>query len=288
MIRPNTQKIEVAQPQMSPYGLLSPAVKVIKIDSDWWLSGAIHELYDGGVSYSTLVDMGSDPDDVIKEMVLPDLGDARFVHIVPVTIEARVNTSTIGVDVNGLESMAKDALELVQQKAIEEAFWQYMGSKFRSLPNNESSTDDEVVRMSLRNGTALSPRHAQAVLEGAVADHTVGYEATLHFPRLAASNLRVKDHDGVLKTVIGSNVIAGSGYSNTDETGSAHSDPVQRTAYATGPMTVVLGKTEVFPDPSQRVNTSTNTAEVFAQRPALIAFSTKNVFSVLVDTTLDF
>lgn len=283
MNRPNSQKIEVAKPQISPYGLLSPAVKVITMSNDWWVAGAIHEVFDGGLAYSVVADQGYDPDDVIREMVVADLGDSRYVHVVPVTIEARINTSTLGMKIYDLETMAEDAIELVQQKAIEEAFWEYLGTKFRALPDSDAEGTDRTPV-----GGPVSPRHAQAILEGAVADNTVGYKATLHFPRIAASNLRVKCKDGELHTAIGSSVIAGSGYSNIGVDGSELSD-TQRVAYATGPVTVVLGESVILPgDISQSINTATNTAEIFVQKPALIAFSTKDVFSVLVDTTLDF
>ena len=282
MNRPTSQRLEVAKPVQSPYGLLSPAVKVIEIDNDWWLSGAIHELYDGGVSYSVVADQGFDPDDVIREMVVEDLGEPRFVHIVPVTVEARIRTSTIGVDLDDLKQKAEDAIELVQQKAIETAFLEYLGSGFRSLAG-----ENETVNSVQVSSPPVPPRYAQALLEGAVADNTVGYQATLHFPRLASSNLRVWDVDGVLTTRNGSQIIAGSGYSIKGPDGSDLPE-TQRAAYATGPVTVVLGETVLLPDDvSQVVDTKNNTAELFAQRPAMVAFSTKDVFSVLVDTTLD-
>lgn len=284
MIRPNSQKIEVAKPQISPYGILSPAVKVVNVDSDWWLGGAIHEIYDAGISYSVVADQGFDPGDIIREMTNPELGEARFAHVVPVTIETRLNVSTMGTDLSELQRMAEDAMDLVSQKAIEEAFWKYLGSKFRSLPNTTDGGDDEVIRTPLVPGTVLSPRNAQAVLEGAVAENTVGYQATLHFPRLATSNLEVHDEDGALKTVLGSYVIAGSGYGNTDQDGNIIAPQGNRVAYATGPVTVLLGNAVVLPDINQRVNTNNNVAEIFVQKPALIAFSTKDVFSVLVDT----
>lgn len=282
MNRPNSQRLEVEKPIQSPYGLLSPAVKVIEIDNDWWLSGAIHEIYDGGVSYSVVADQGFDPEDTIREMVVDGLGDPRFVHIVPVTVEAKIRTSTLGVKPEDLRQMAEDAIELAQQKAIETAFWEYLGSGFRSLAG-----ENETVNAVEVSATAVPPRYAEALLEGAVADNTVGYQATLHFPRLASSNLRAKDVKGVLTTINGSQIIAGSGYSRKGPDGTDLPE-TQRAAYATGPVTVVLGNTVVLPDDvSQVVDTKNNTAELFAQRPALVAFSTKDVFSVLVDTTLN-
>ena len=288
MIRPNSQTLTVAKPEYAPYGLLSPAVKVVNLGSDWWLGGAIHELYDGGISYSVLADQGFDDGDTIREMVSPELGDTRFVHILPVTIEARVRSSTVGTTMDDLRKMAEDAIELVTQKALEEAFWEYLGSKYRSLANNTSDDSDDVER-TVVSSSPVSSKRAQALLEGAVADNTVGYQPTLHFPRVVASGLELKeDDDKALKTVLGSYVVAGSGYSSKDQKGSALPDG-QRAAYATGPVTVILGSDVLLPtDIPQAVNTANNVAEFFVQKPAMIAFSTKDVFSVLVDPTLDF
>lgn len=287
MIRTNSQLLQVEKPVRAPYGLLGPAVKVVNDRSDWWLGGAIHELFDGGVSYSVLADQGYDPDDVIREMINPVLGEDRFVQILPVTVETRIKTSTLGVSLGDVKAMAEDSMELVLQKGLEEAFWEYLGTKFRALAG-EAGTEGTVVRTTI-NTTPVPSRKAVALLEDGVGTYTVGYRPTFHLPRIVASSAdtMLKGDGEELVTSLGSNVIAGMGYSNTGTDGNALPDQ-QRVAYATGPVTVVLGETILLEDEhSKHVNTSNNVAEILVQKPALIAFSTKDVLSVLVDTNLD-
>lgn len=279
--RSNTKQVEVAPPVASPYGILSPAAHVKVVSTDEWLGGFFSQVYDAKAEYSLSTMLYGDNN---THIILEDDRESQhFLEYEPFMIRASVFGSTMGAKPDFYEQSARDSLEAIQQKAIEEEFWSGFVTQ-----NNRNLAGSNPIDVTPTPGTGVRPKHAQALLEGAVGSQTTGYQATLHFPRTVASVLKLKDREGVLSTTIGSRMIAGSGYNRIGPNGQV-STGSQYWAYATGPVTVLIGDSAVnLVDFPQSVNSPRNTVEYIAEKPAAIVTSTKDTFAVLVDIGLDY
>jgi hypothetical protein len=145
---------------------------------------------------------------------------------------------------------------------------------------NRYLADSEAVSLS---GGAVKPRLGLALLEGAIATAGNGAQGVIHVPRSAVEALGVlPDESGVLRTKLGTPVVAGVGY-----VPSANATTV--TLYGTSAVTVRLGPPEIVPgETSQAVNTRNNTTEYFAEQTAAVTWDSCVHFSVTVDLTLDY
>lgn len=216
----------------------------------------------------------------------------------PFAIRTSINGSTFGSNPDYFRTKADDILEIVQQKAVEQEFWSGAISKGLNVEAAEGTDPDHRRNRWLASdiatdvtptaGTGVKLRYAQALLEEALGNKTIGYRGLIHAPKAVASVMKIKDEKGVLQSNLGTPVVAGSGYSKQGPDGTM-AEAGKYWMYGTGPVTVLLGKTDILPDQlNQAVNARKNTIEIFAEKPAAVVFSTEQVFAVLVDLNLDY
>lgn len=288
MARSNTSLVETTQPQLAPYGILSPATTVIEDSSYYWLNEFSYEIGDSGVVVENQVINGGP--NTAKATVV-DNGDNKknFRVYFPFDITASIQHSTFGTDPAHLLESAKHALDIVTQKALESEFWNGTIAKQLTMANdNRYLASAQAIDVTPTAGTAVKPRYGQALLEEALGESTIGSQGVIHAPRIIASILKTDDEDGVLVTKLDTPVIAGSGYSYVGPDGTI-APAGKAWMYATGPVTVRLGAVNVTPDKlNQSVDTSINNIRYFVDRPAAITWSTTDLHAVLIDLSLDY
>jgi hypothetical protein len=127
---------------------------------------------------------------------------------------------------------------------------------------------------------AQSPINALMFLEQALSESPLGEKGVIHMTRDVASALGsrlifVKKDDGSKKVItrLGTKVVVGSGYTGNGPIGDtdAAASATNKWIYATGPIQVHLGKSElVHDDLSQGADVSINNMRIKASRPAAI------------------
>lgn len=223
------------------------------------------------------------------------VGDRSLGEYRPFAVQTTVKCSTFGFKAHDYEKHAVRALEASQGKGVELEFWE---GRLAQAATAEAPTDPNPNRYLASNtavdvtptaGTPIKVRYGLALLEGALADTGHGGPGFIHATREVASTLPVKDkdNDGVLTTTLGNYVVAGVGYTGTGPDGTMPSSGVWM--YATGPVMVRLGEVSVTPDNfEQSVDSSVNTIEASAERPAAVVWDGCTHFAVLVDLSLDY
>lgn len=286
MVRSNTTLVETTGPQLSPYGILSPAVTVKDL-SNSSLAGFTYAIGDAGLVVENSVIAGGTSGSQI--VVDNSTNRQNFGFYYPFDIQASIEASTFGTTPEALYESARNALELVAQKAIEAEFWHGHIAKALTAENdNRYLSNAAAFDVTPTAGTAIKVRYGQALLEEALGESTLGSKGVIHAPRLIASVLQTSDDNGALKTNLGTPVVAGAGYSNIGPSGTL-APSGQSWMYATGPVTVHVGDLVVTPDKvNQAVDTSNNTTKYYVDRPAAVTWSTTNLYAVLVDLTLDY
>lgn len=145
---------------------------------------------------------------------------------------------------------------------------------------------------------AVSIAVGVAKLEQALADCGLGTEGVIHLTRQAAQMAGAegavrRDADGVLRTRLGTPVVAGSGYNPSTTPASPAqaaipappslgARPDNHWGFATGPVYVHLGPVEAL---GERIDTKTNVLTVVAGRPAAVYYDGCCTASVQIDTT---
>lgn len=291
----NTLVVDTAGPEASDYGILSPATTVIIDNDERWIGGLTYPTIDAGASVILAPISGnSSPSD--EEVISPDGTKPPYRYYYPFDVKASMQASTMGSTPEEIYANAETVINTVTQKAIEIELWR--GVIARSLTATDAVTGNRFLGSAAGtdftdvtpSGSAggVKPRYAQALLEQALGDATIGSKGVLHTPRLLASILKVKDSNGVLKTNLGTPVVAGAGYSLTGPDGQPAAAG-KAWMFATGPLTVRLGPVSVIPgELSQAVDTRVNTITYYIDRAAAVTWSTSNLFGVLVDLTLDY
>lgn len=283
MIRPQNSTVETAKPVVAPYGILGSASTVENVSSDHWLANFTHHIYDAGVSaYNTQILGGT-----VKEEVVNADGTRSILEHAPFMITTELGSTTFGANTDDLDTEAKAAMNIVQQKAVEAEFWDGAIGKAVTGTQNRWLASDKAIDLTPTPGTGVKPRIGQALLEGAFGRDTLGYRGVIHTPREVASTLLVRGENGALLTNLDTPLIAGTGYSTTGPDGTP-APAGSYWMYGTGPVTVLLGEAVVIPgEKSQAVDTRINSIKYYVQKPAAVVWSTTHVFAVLVDLTLD-
>ena len=287
MIRSNTTLVDTTGPQKSPYGILSPATTLKEL-SDSSVAGFTYAISDAGVVVKTSAiagDGGFDTNTVVDN----SNNAATAATYYPFDIQATIKTSTMGTHPEEVMESARNALDMVAQKAIESEFWHGTVAKQLKADNdNRYLSRDAAFDVTPVKGTAVKVRYGQALLEEALGESTLGSVGVIHAPRLIASVLQASDSDGGLRTNLGTHVVAGSGYSHIGPDG-VLAPTGEAWMYATGPVTVHLGGINITPDKmNQSVDPRNNTVEYYVDRPAAVTWSTSELYAVLVDLTLDY
>lgn len=280
--------MELAQPSPVPYGILSPAVTVVENNDDRWIRGFTYETMDGTAQvFNVPISPSTDP---AGYAVLDNPNLPVFRSYYPFDVKATVVSSTMGNTPEAVYESAKSVLDTVTQKAIEREFWTGELAKTLTASDAEGnrylSTADAIDVTP--DATPVKVKYGLALLEEAIGEATIGSAGVIHAPRLIASALGASDADGALRTNLGTGVVAGSGYSNTSPTGQL-APTGTAWMYATGPVTVTLGKINITPQTVQQaVNSSINTIQYYVDRPVAITWSTSVLYAVQVDLRLDY
>lgn len=296
IIGSNTLVVDTASPEPSDYGILSPATTLIKDNDDRWIGGFTYPTIDAGASVTLAPISGGSSVLAGTEVITPEDGALPYRFYYPFDIKASMQASTMGSSPEEIYNNAELVLDTVTQKAIEIEFWR--GIVARTLTGVGASDGNRYLGSAAGTdftdvtpagfATGVKARYGQALLEQALGDATIGSKGVLHAPRMLASILKVKDSDGVLKTNLGTSVVAGAGYSMTGPDGQPAAAG-KAWMFATGPLTVRIGHISVIPgEMSQAVDTRVNTITYYIDRPAAVTWSTSKLFAVQVDLSLDY
>lgn len=290
MVKINNSIVETSPLVVAKYGILSPAVKVITDSNSDWLSQFTYDTVDGSVTSVNSTIMGASP--AKSHTVVQANTDENLRTYFPFDVQTTVESSLMGNNPAALLLQAQNALNVVLQKNIEAEFWD--GVLAKDLTNDLAVKGNRY--LASVNAVDLTPasffsgvraKHAQAILERALGNHTIGSAGVLHMTRDVAAVLDLSNDDDTLVTSLGNTVVAGVGYSGRGPDGS---DPgFEKTwMYATGPVTVRLGDVAVTPEQvGQAVDISNNTVKYYVDRPAAVTWSTTGLYAVLVDLTQD-
>lgn len=262
----------------APCGILSVAEVVkhtARVYDERWVRGYAHE-FD---SRPTVRLVGVDDSTVANGLIFDGTGLGIYNDVVPFFIETESARSTLDWPGEERERQVLSQLEAVTQKAVELELWD--GPVALETTNGNSFLTKTGAATEVVNG-AHSAFEALYLLEGALSNSPVGAAGVLHMTRDVASLLGDRllyseDENGKarVRTRIGTPVIVGSGYSGKGPVGDAAAAAsfTNRWMFATGPVTVHLGKPEIVnTDKSQGVDASINTVIIKATRPAAVHF----------------
>lgn len=263
---------------LAPYGLLSPAVKVIEDNDPHWQNG---------FQYDTLGCSGTTTVHSICVSASADIVEGSgepFRAYKPFEVRTTFQCSTRSRTAEELETMARDELDIIVQKAVEREFLTGVLADAENVASGEGTnrylSDDDAVSVT---SAPVKIREALALLEDAIAYTGNGAQGLLHVPRSVASVDGLSpDDNGVLRSNVDTPVVAGVGYSPAP-------GETDVTIYATGPVTVRLGPVVVVPEEkSQAIDRKVNTITYTATRVAAVTWDSCVHFSAQVDLTLDY
>lgn len=266
----------------SPVGLFSVARVMTHTAREYderWVRGFAYE-FD---SFAT-VRLLTVNDDVVANGELSDPAntpDNNYRDYFPFFIEVEDGRSTFGLPGEDRFALVIKQLEAASQKACERELWD--GLAAQAATNGNSYLTEATSVTEVLNG-AHNASEALYLLEGALANSSVGANGVIHMTRDVASLLGsrlVYSQDssnpdkGQVMTRLGTPVVIGSGYSGNGPVGdgAAAASLTNKWMFATGPVDVHLGKPEVVNDSlAQGANVSINDMLIKAVRPAAVYF----------------
>jgi len=276
------------------FGLLSCVKPDTKTAEDQWVRG-FSQYWDSGV-YSA---KNWDDTDTTSYTISSNATPARYLEVNPFFIEVEDYRSTLGLLGVDHVKRIKGQAECITQKAIEKELWDGAVRIGESHANRALVDPAATI---LNSGTALSARRALALLEQSIGETSAcGIQGVIHMTRdvaalVASSSLiypSVESGDAFLRTVGGTPVVIGSGYSGagpTDAAGDTETaTAINKWMYATGDVRVLLGKVDVVTDNLAQgydVSGNQNNMRLKAIRPAAVYFDSSVHLSVRVDLTL--
>jgi hypothetical protein len=276
------------------FGLLACVKPDTKSNEDQWVRG-FSQYWDSGV-YSA---KNWDDTDTTSYTISSNATPARYLEVNPFFIEVEDYRSTLGLLGVDHVKRIKGQAECITQKAIEKELWDGAVRIGESHANRALVDPAATI---LNSGTALSARRALALLEQSIGETSAcGIQGVIHMTRdvaalVASSSLiypSVESGDAFLRTVGGTPVVIGSGYSGagpTDAAGDTETaTAINKWMYATGDVRVVLGKVDVVTDNLAQgydVSGNQNNMRLKAIRPAAVYFDSSVHLSVRVDLTL--
>jgi hypothetical protein len=282
----------VTAPKIMPsaLGLLAAFKPENAPSEDQWVRGFSQE-WQGTLQYLTNWDDTDTTSDVLVNGATVNYYD----EIKPFFIEVDETRSTLGfLGIDRIERI-KNQIEAATQKAMEVELWDGTIRKGESHDNKALSASTATV---LNSGAALSPRRALALLEFEAGNvsHT-GEQGVIHMTRDVYSLLTsigdvfMYDEDEKrVKTLNGTPVVVGSGYSGTGPDAAANNTAsvTNKWMYATGSVKNYLGDVDVVNDNLAQgydVSGNANDIRIKAIRPAATYFSTTIHLAVRVDLT---
>jgi hypothetical protein len=284
------------EPVASPVGLLnSDGVEVIKHppSDDGWLNGPQDVEILAGAFDLILSDYCSgSPDALVQE----NTGICKTTTY-PFGIIASYPLLRLGggLSADEIKTRVMHAAETLTQKGVEHELW--TGDLAMSADHFDASylAMHGSVNVS-PGGAAVALDHALSSLEWALGQCSAG-TGVIHMTRDAASRLTyflVNDGDK-LRTVLGTPVVVGSGYTGVGPAGSVPNATVPFPAipaighaptttwmYATGPVVVHLGSVQFI---GERRDAATNEITVMAGRPAAVYWDSSCHFAAEANLT---
>lgn len=291
MVRSATTLLETEGVKIAPYGILSKAASVYNETGDNWTAGLMYEIPDASVSSKNVSILGVNSQVSATAVNNPDNESWGFYY--PFDVQASVKKSTMGNTPERVIKAAHEALEIVTQKSIEREFWEgAIASQLTHTNDNRYLCQSGLaVDVTPVPGTGVKPRYGLGLIQEAMGNSTIGSQGTLHMPVSVAEILKgVHDHDGegVLRTKVGTPVVAGTGYTRRGPNG-VLAPANMAWIYGTGPVSVRLGPVHMIPEKlSQAVDTGINNIQYYVDRAAAVTWSTTGLYAVLVDLTMDY
>ena len=287
MARSSTTLVPTAGLEVAPFGILSPATTTYDHSDSFWTSGFTYENKDAGIVVVNGPIAGGGDEDIT---VIDNSGATElYKTYYPFDIKGSVKVSTMGTNPEDIEAAVNSALDIVTQKAVEFEFYEGQIAQTLTSPNdNRYLASAQTFDVTPTPGQAVKVRYGLGVLEQALALGSIGATGTIHVTRDVATALDL-DRDGKkLITPLGTPVVAGVGYTKVGPDGSTAAEGTAW-MYATGPVSVRLGKTFVTPEKlNQAIDIRINNIQYYADRAAAVTWATNEAYAVLVDLTLDY
>jgi hypothetical protein len=277
----------------SNFGLLDCVKPETNLDEDQWVRG-FSQYWNSGI-YSA---KNWDDTDTTSYTIANNATPTRYLEVKPFFIEVEDYRSTLGLlGIDHIERI-KLQLECITQKALEAELWE--GAVRLGESHSNRALVDPAATI-LNSGTALSATRALALLEHSIGQTSgCGIQGVIHMTRdvaalVASSSLiypSAGSKDTFLRTVGGTPVVIGSGYSGAGPTDAA-GDTETPTAtnkwmYATGDVRVILGDIDVVNDNLAQgydVSGNANNMRLKAIRPAAVYFDSSVHLAIRVDLT---
>lgn len=263
---PTCPPLYVDAPAVVPYGYGLFSVAQFPVDADdHWQCGVQYE-----PQACVPATAWGDPCDAAQ----PDKAVPAGVPLVvgtPFTIYAGFSCHLPGRTAADIQARAQQALQLGEQRAVEEAYW--TGS-VGSTPVLADNVNAVILNTVAGAPGALCPIAAVGELEGYLAAN-YGGTGVIHAPRKTipylARDVLVSADRSRMSTMLGTQVAAGGGYPGSGPDGT--DAPAGTTwLYATG--TVVIRRSPVWINPdsvAQALNRTSNQVDLLAERSYIVS-----------------
>lgn len=284
MRRPTSPIQRTKLPELSPFGIMSPAVEYIYDTKDSWLDGYTYETPDARVAIS-LGEINFEPTTATTDSVEASADVDLFREVKPVNVRISMTTSTFARDYDELEDTVKSLLKPMIQKAIEREFWNgVISSAVQDAEGNAINRwldDGQAVIATLPGTTGpLKTKVGMAMLEQALVDSTIGSRGCIHLPRAVAAFAGLEEDEETLYTKLKTPVVAGTGYQ-------LEADGHTAWIFGTGPVTVRQGKPIIQSDERGALDRATNTYNIVFNVPVAVTWSTSELQAVQIDLSLE-
>ncbi len=208
----------------------------------------------------------------------------RYGEYIPFYIEVEDFRSAFDVLAEDRFALVLEQLEAATQRALERELW--TGSTAKAENNGNIYLTKANGAAIVDSGNQHTPQAALARLEQAMTASPVGAPGVIHMTRNVATMLGTSLEyydEGKICTRLGTQVIAGLGYTGVGPTGHEHSQSTWM--YGTGPVDVHLGKCTLVDDRlSAGFNGALNDMRIKAFRSAAVYFDPSVFHAVRVHT----
>lgn len=275
----------------APYGLFSAADVIRHGDSpeeSRWINGYSFEV-DSAPTVRILNSFAG----AVAGSTIATQADKRAYDVKSFFIEVEVKSSGMGLLAEDILARAERQIDAATQKAVERELWSGISATendnlFLSMGTGGAQSNGAVV---LTSGTGVTPKKAVSLLHGAMASSPTGSAGVVHVTPEVASLIDTRliwgneNDTNKVYTALGAPVVPGTGYTGDGPVGNsgAAASGTNGWIYATGPITVHLGKPEIVNENlSQGFRSSTNDLTVKALRPVAVHFDPTIFFAAQI------
>lgn len=266
-----------ATPVKAKHGLLGSSVKVLPIDSLGRVDEVVYPVAGTNVVTTNMSIRDKSVVERISETKTDNVTQPSGRRYISFLASVRTEHSTLGSSDDSF-LLSDETLGLVEgliQTAIEKEFCE--GTISKTIDKNHN----RFLKSDLAQAVSNSPG-SLGTMVGALEQRfssKYGIQPTLHVPSSLVSygNIFKEDKSGVLRTRLGSPVVAGSGY------GGSTLPATTETIYATGPITTCIGEINET-SLTKVIDTNTNTIIAVWEVPVAVVWTTEGILKV--DITL--